>query len=358
MSPYHTHEKEFHHFYNTFHIPQMSDLPGWSRSRRFELIEPLDAGVCKFLTLHEFHIPNALDPDRARAVKWRNEVIEIVAERARSIWEPFHAVNEPSGVHIVNHGGLQFNVKVDGKVGAPVIALTNPLGLNLSVWDKVVAALAPNYRIVRHDQRGHGQTSQPTKSTSFSELTDDLVAILNYLKVTKLHALVGVSMGAIVALDFGLRFPGRVDKLVLCDGQPSSTPDSRKAREARIALIQEKGSEALADQTVDRWFTTTWKQNPANNATFKAVRDIVAKTPPSAFIANAHAMDNYDYVEAAGGLRVSSLLVCGAQDPPLAAMKDLEKAIPGGRLEIIEDCGHLPMVEQPERFIEILKTFL
>lgn len=69
-------------------------------------------------------------------------------------------------------------------------------------------------------------------------------------------------------------------------------------------------------------------------------------------------MGDYDYVEAAKGLKVTSLLVCGPQDPPLAAMKDLERAIPGGRLEVIEECGHLPMVEPPEIFIELLKGFL
>lgn len=358
MTPYETHVKEFNHWYNTFHIAQVADIEGWTRSRRFELVEPLDTGVCKYLTLHEFDKPNALDPDRARNVKWRNEVIEIVAERARSIWEPYQPANGPSGVYIVNHDGIQFNVKVDGKENAPVIALANPLGFNISIWDKVVAALAPNFRIVRHDQRGHGRTSQPAKSTSFPELTHDLVAILDVLNIPKLHALIGVSMGAIVALDFGLRFPDRVEKLVVCDGQPFAASEGRKARNGQIALIQENGVEVLADQMTDRWFTAKWKQNSANDGMLKKINDILAKTAPKGFIANARAMDNYDYINAAKRLKVPSLLVCGDQDPVLGAMKELEKVIPNGHIEIIEECGHLPMVEQPERFIETLKRFL
>lgn len=362
MTPYPSHEKEFHHWYDTYHIPQMADVPGWSRSRRFELIEPADAEVCRFLTIHEFDKYDALKGygghDRHGNVKWRNEVIEIVTDRDRSVWEPYQPKNGPSGVHIVNHDGIQFNVKVDGKVDGPVIALSNPLGSNLSVWDKVVAALAPQYRIIRHDQRGHGRTSQPTQNTSFPELTDDLVAILDYLQVKKLHALIGCSMGAIVALDFGLRFPERVGKIIPCDGQPSSTPDGKKAWDARVELIQTKGVDALADQTANRWFTPEWIQNPANASAFKAVRDMVAKTPPSGFIANARAMDEYEYIEPSKGLKVQCLLVCGAQDVPLAVMKDLEKAIPNTRLVEIDQCGHLPMVEQPEEFIKVLKSFL
>src|SRR5579871_728894 len=76
MTPYPSHEKEFHHWYETFHIPQMTDIPGWTRSRRYELIEPDDADICKFLALHEFDVEDAFGADKADNVKWRNEVIE------------------------------------------------------------------------------------------------------------------------------------------------------------------------------------------------------------------------------------------------------------------------------------------
>jgi 3-oxoadipate enol-lactonase len=69
-------------------------------------------------------------------------------------------------------------------------------------------------------------------------------------------------------------------------------------------------------------------------------------------------MDDYNYLEAAKGLKVPSLLVCGAQDAPLDAMKELEKAVPGGRLVEIENCGHLPMIEQPQALIEIVEGYL
>jgi 3-oxoadipate enol-lactonase len=361
MTPYPSHEAEFQHYYDTYHIPQMGEIPGWSRSRRFELIEPLDEGICKYLALHEFDkedVFGATGHDRSGHVKWRNEVIEIVTNRARKTWKPYHAANESGGVQIVNHNGIQFNVKVEGKENGPAIAFANPLGSNLSVWDKVVAALAPKYRIIRHDQRGHGRTSQPSKSTSFPELTDDLVAILDHLNVTKLHALIGCSMGAIVALDFGLRYPERVSKIIPCDGHPYSTPDGKKQWDARVQLVQEEGIDALAEQTANRWFTAPWKADPANKETFKGVRDMVAGTSGNGFIANARAMDDYNYLEAAKGLKVPSLLVCGAQDAPLDAMKELEKAVPGGRLVEIENCGHLPMIEQPQALIKILDDYL
>src|SRR5271154_2677452 len=336
----------------------MADIEGWSRSRRFELIEPTDAGICKYLALHEFDKTNALGADKAGTVKWRNEVIEIVAERDRSLWEPYHPANQASGIHTVSHNGLQFNVKVDGTPGSPVIALSNPLGQDLSVWDEVVSTLGSKYLIVRHDQRGHGHTSQPNRNTSFPQLSDDLVAILDYLKIPKLHALIGDSMGGVVALDFGLRYAHRVDKIVPCDCHPFSSPDSKAQWNARIALIKEKGIGALADQTAVRWFTDPWKEDPANAKTLKKVRDLFAKLPPGAFIANARAMDNYNYVDRVKDLKVPCTLVCGAQDPPLEGMKELEKHIPHVQFKIIDNCGHLPMVEQPAAFVKILEEAL
>jgi len=362
MTPYPSHEKEFHYWYDTYHIPQMAEVPGWSRSRRYELIEPVDEGVCKFLTIHEFDKEDALKDhrghDRHGNVKWKNEVIEIVTARDRSIWEPYQPKNGHSGVHTVFHNGMQFNVKVDGNKHGPVIAFLNPLGSNLSVWDKLVEALAPRYHIIRHDQRGHGRTSQPTRNTSFSELADDLAAIFDYLKIKKVRAIIGCSMGAIVALDFALRFPERVDKIIPCDGQPYNPPDGKQAWDARIELLQTKGVAVLADQTAARWFTPEWVQNPANASTLKAIRDMVAKATPSAFIANARAMDDYNYIPRGKDLKVPCLLVCGAQDMPLASMKELAKVIPGNRLVEIEQCGHLPMVEQPKKFAEIVESFL
>jgi 3-oxoadipate enol-lactonase len=359
MTPYPSHEKEFHHYYETFHIPQMADIPGWVRSRRYELIEPMNNGVCKFIAIHDFDRADALPAEKQQAIKWRNDVIEIVAERARSIWESYHAANEPSGTRTVFHDGIQFNVRIDGKEGAPVIALCNALGTNLSVWDKVVEALSPRFRIIRHDQRGHGQTSQPTKNTTFKELSNDLVAILNHFKITKVHALIGVSMGAMVAVDFAARFPDRAGRIVVCDGTPYTTPDGKKQWHARIDLIQqENGVNKLADATADRWFTAKFKDNPANKATHKAIRDAFANTAPGAFIANAHAMDDYSCMGVAKNLKVPALLVCGAQDYLLPMMKELAASIPGTSLAVIEDCGHLPMVEQPEQFVELLNKFV
>jgi 3-oxoadipate enol-lactonase len=361
MTPLPTHVKEFHHWYDTNHIPQMADVPGWTRSRRFELIKPTEQGVCRFLSVHEFDKPQALKHysyDREGKLKWRNEVIEIVTEADRCVWALHESKTAPPGTHTIFHDGIQFNVRVEGNEQGPVIAFSNPLGADLSLWDKSVVALTPTYRIVRHDQRGHGRTSQPLCDTSFPELADDLIAILDVLKIKKLHALIGCSMGAIVALDFGLRYPTRVSTVVPCDGHPSSSPELKKIMDSRIEFIQKNGVGALAEETIDRWFTGKWKQDPKNAETVKTLKEMVSRTPARCYVANVRAMEEYDYISKAKDLKVSCLVICGAQDAPLEAMKELEEAIPNARMVVIDNCGHLPMIEQADIFNEVLQNSL
>jgi len=69
-------------------------------------------------------------------------------------------------------------------------------------------------------------------------------------------------------------------------------------------------------------------------------------------------MNYYNYIDRAQDLKVPCTLVCGAQDLPLEGMKELEKKIPRVQFKIIDNCKHLPMVEQPATFIKILDEAL
>jgi pimeloyl-ACP methyl ester carboxylesterase len=334
----------------------MSDLPGWTRSRRYELLEPLGSGLCKYLTLHEFDKYDSLDGRKSNK-KWRNDVIEIVTARDKHLFELYHPTDEPRGTFTLYHDGIQFNVRLDGNEDGPVIAFCNPLGLDLTIWDKAVVALRSRYRILRYDQRGHGRTSQPKKSVVFSQLADDLASILDLLHLPKLHALIGVSMGGLVTLSFGLRYPERVEKIFPCDFFPSSTPEMKAKRDARVAMIMSRGFEHFAEESTSRWFTNGWKSNPANAEALDAVKELSIRMSPHGYMMNAAALSEYNYFNTAKTLKVPSVLICGEHDFVVASMIELEKAIPGGNLIIIRDCGHLPMVEQPEQFVEILDNF-
>ena len=95
--------------------------------------------------------------------------------------------------------------------GAPVILVHGGLA-NANYWGLLVRALAPHYRVIVMDSRGHGRSSRDARPYGYDLMADDVVGLMDYLKIDK-AALVGWSDGAIIGLDIALRHPERLTKL-------------------------------------------------------------------------------------------------------------------------------------------------
>ena len=109
--------------------------------------------------------------------------------------------------------------------GAPVILLHGGLA-NSNYWGLLVRALAPHYRIIVVDSRGHGRSSRDARPYGYDLMADDVVGLMDYLKIDK-AALVGWSDGAIIGLDIALRHPQRLSKLFAfaANSDPSAVKD-------------------------------------------------------------------------------------------------------------------------------------
>jgi pimeloyl-ACP methyl ester carboxylesterase len=95
--------------------------------------------------------------------------------------------------------------------GAPVILLHGGLA-NSNYWGKLVPALAPHYRVIVMDSRGHGRSSRDDKPYGYDLMASDVLALMDYLKIDK-AALIGWSDGAIIGLDIAMHHPERLTKL-------------------------------------------------------------------------------------------------------------------------------------------------
>ncbi len=115
-------------------------------------------------------------------------------------------------------GGTTLAAYLSGKPDAPPVVLLHGLGEQASGWDAVAAALAPRFRVVAFDLRGHGAAGRPGRY-SYELMCGDVVAALDRLGYGAVR-LVGHSMGALVAVLLAQRHPDRVDRLVLEDAVP------------------------------------------------------------------------------------------------------------------------------------------
>jgi pimeloyl-ACP methyl ester carboxylesterase len=109
--------------------------------------------------------------------------------------------------------------------GAPVILLHGGLA-NSNYWGLLVRALAPHYRVIVMDSRGHGRSSRDARPYGYDLMADDVVGLMDYLKIDK-AALVGWSDGAIIGLDIALSHPQRLSKLFAfaANSDPSAVKD-------------------------------------------------------------------------------------------------------------------------------------
>ncbi|KAG7548941.1 hypothetical protein FFLO_03146 [Filobasidium floriforme] len=263
------------------------------------------------------------------------------------------------------------------------LVFVNSLLTNYRMWRYTWERLNRDYNLVFYDQRGHGGSYAPTTKGEFNEegdgkeggkekctmdmLADDLLAVLEHFKIEKAHAVIGISQGGATTLNFALRYPSRAGKVVAGATQAKSPEANIKAWDERIQLAREEGMGRLADVTIPRWF--------AEGSSFDKDRDYgwlkqgVEGTTVEGFAYSAAALQGYDLL--AAGLvdalskrpEGTTMLLAGEMDGKLpdglkALGREVEEAGGSVRVEVVPRGGHLPCVNEPEAFLDVLCEFL
>ncbi len=253
---------------------------------------------------------------------------------------------------------MKTNYRLEGPSGAPVVALTHPLGVTLALWDDHVAALAKRFRILRYDVRGHGGSDVPPGPYTLEQMVDDLFDLLDSLAITETH-FVGVSMGGLIGMTAALMRPSRIKSLVLCDTTACYGPGVRPMWEDRIRVAESEGmTSPLVDRTMAIWFTEGFRRRQPE--TVERIAAMLRKSDPHGYAAAIRAIDFVDLTERIRAIRCPTLVVVGDQDPgtPPAMARVLHERIAGSKLLVIPDAMHCAVVEHSERFLAALADFL
>jgi 3-oxoadipate enol-lactonase len=267
-------------------------------------------------------------------------------------------MNEEKGYLEVPGGRLYYEVTGSGH---PLVLIHAGVA-NLRMWDSQVPVFAKEYRVIRYDTRGYGRTE--TDDVSFSNRAD-LAALLDHLDEPSAYVL-GISRGGIIALDFTLEQPDRVDALIVAAGgigglQMESNPES-EAMWAEVERMYEAHEwERLAD-----FETAFWVDGPGQS--FDRVGLSIRDRVHDWILSNYRAEKPWGKAQpldppAAGRLdeiRVPTLVLIGDLDEKetQAACHHLASNVPNGRLEIFHGCAHMLNLEQPERFNRVVLEFL
>ena len=250
----------------------------------------------------------------------------------------------------------RIHYRLDGPGQGPVVMLSNSLASNLSMWDpQVPPLLEAGYRVLRYDSRGHGQSAVPKGPYSMELLCRDAVALLDRLGLDRVD-FCGLSKGGMVGQMLGRHYPDRLKSLLLSSTAARMGP--REVWDERIALVREQGMQAVADTTIDRWFTKAGqKRLPAEVA---RVREMVIDTPVEGFCACCEAIRDMNQLDGLPSIATPTLVAVGEHDPgtTVAHAEEIQQRIPEAKLQVIPDAAHFVNVEQAGAFNRMLLNFL
>ena len=252
--------------------------------------------------------------------------------------------------------GTCLNARVDGPENAPWMVFSNSLACDLSLWDEQVAAFSGRFRFLRYDQRGHGGSDVSVEPFAMNDLASDLLALLTFFSVNK-AILVGASMGATTVLRCAFRDPSRCLAVVPCDGLWRSAPGATAMWAERFAVVREGGMAAMTEPTVQRWFQGDFFERKPDVVV--RVKSMIAGTSPEGYFGCGGALENYDFSADYTGIVVPGLFIAGAQDGDTPKiMREMASTVQHGRYHSIDHCGHLPNIEQPEKWFKAVDGFV
>ncbi len=254
---------------------------------------------------------------------------------------------------ILDLGEVQLHYRVDGDPNGAPIVFANSLGTDLRLWDAMLPHLPAGLRIIRYDKRGHGLSSQPPAPYSMGALVRDAEALLDHLNVRDC-VFVGLSIGGLIAQGLAVKRMDQVRALVLSNtaakiGIPSIWQD-------RMDAVRQGGIEALADATMERWFSKKFRASPDH----LLWRNMMVRQPVDGYLGCCAAISGTDFYTPTSGLRLPTLGIAGSEDgsTPPDLVRETIDLIPGSKFELMRRAGHLPCVEQPAEYAALLRDFL
>lgn len=246
----------------------------------------------------------------------------------------------------------------DRGTGLPLVFL-HAFPLNRTMWHPQEEALCSKFRIITIDLRGHGESDAPLWHYSLEQAVEDVCGLLNHLSIPQ-ALFIGLSMGGYILFTLYRRHPERVKGLVLADTKPQAdTPESKLGRFQMAQTAYQHGSGAIADVMLTKLLSNMTIQSRPELV--QQVRGMIEKTQISgiagALMAMAERPDSTDLLRK---INCPAQVVVGECDvaTPVSDAMMMADRIPHARLAVIPEAGHLSNLEQPDRFNDIVRTFV
>ncbi|WP_324275576.1 alpha/beta fold hydrolase [Blastococcus brunescens] len=256
----------------------------------------------------------------------------------------------------------------------PALLLLHGIGNNCQTWAGVIDRLAETHTVIAPDLLGHGNSDKPRGDYSIAAYANGMRDLLSVLDIER-ATVVGHSLGGGIALQFAYQFPERCQRLAVVGSGGLGPELSAGLRAATLpgaelvvtALAGVSGPLRLGLQAVERVGRTVgWRRvgDLAEAAdALLALKDVEARraflrTLRGVVDARGQAVTALDRLYLADS--VPMLVIWGSRDPivPAVHAETVRSLVPSARIEVFDDAGHWPHLDDPERFCDVLLDWI
>lgn len=251
--------------------------------------------------------------------------------------------------------GTEIHYAIEGE--GPWITLSHSLACDSSMWDPQIDMLKKNFKVLRFDTRGHGQSAAPDGEYTLDQMADDVHGLFGTLGITRTHWM-GLSMGGMIGQAFALKYPGVFASMILADTTSRQPPNGAALWGERIQIAKTKGTGALVEGTLARWFTDAYRA--ANPQVMADIGKVISNTPAAGYAGCCAGISKINLTDRLKEIKCPTLILVGEQDlgTPVDAARLIQANLPGSELLVIPSAAHIANIEQAAVFNVAIRDFL
>ncbi len=249
--------------------------------------------------------------------------------------------------------------EIHGK-GEPLIFVSGFSADHLS-WTPLLAEFSGEYQVVLFNNRGVGQTDAPSGKYSIEQMAKDIADLCHALNITSAH-FVGNSMGGFLVQMLAFQYPSLTKSIVISNsGMTINTPFHFFVA-AQLELMKANAPKESLIKTMCPWaFSFQFlSQSGKFDELIKWGMDNPYPFTIAGYEGQYAALDSFDSTSWANKIKAPTLVITADQDIILRSefSKQLSSEIFGAQYYCFENCGHVPHLEYPKQYAEIVKSFL
>jgi|GEM_PF-32334 len=242
--------------------------------------------------------------------------------------------------------------------GAPVL-LIHGVGMDAEIWLPQIAAMQDRFDVIAMDMLGHGASPLPPENAGLSDFADQAIRLLDHLGMDRV-AVVGHSMGALVAQELALRAPSHVGSLVCLNAVFRRPPELAQAVRERAAALGGPGDPSAIAATIARWFGNPIPPALADAAA--TARSALESVDAEGYARTYRLFAGADsaHADRLADLAAPALFMTGSEDrnstPAMSAA--MARLAPAGQCLVLAGEKHMMTIASPQKVTERITAFL